>query len=78
VRHVKGIQFDNIEIRAEKEDQRPAFILDAVADADFFRIKAPQAAGVPTFSLHDVSEFSVHMCSGVADQQLKNVDKKTL
>jgi hypothetical protein len=78
VRHVKGIQFDNIEIRPEKEDQRPAFILDSVADADFFRIKAPQAAGVPTFSLHDVSDFSVHMCSGVADTQLKTVDKKTL
>src|SRR5579871_2178867 len=32
VRHVKGIQFDNIEIRAQKEDQRPAFILDNVDD----------------------------------------------
>jgi polygalacturonase len=78
VRHVKGIQFDNIEIRADKEDQRPAFILDSVADADFFRIKAPQAAGVATFSLHNVSDFAVHMCSGVPDQQLKSVDNKTL
>jgi len=46
VRHVKGIQFDNIEIRTEKDDLRPAFVLDAVEDADFFRIKAPHAAGV--------------------------------
>jgi polygalacturonase len=78
VRHVKGIQFDNVEIRAEKEDQRPAFLLDGVADADFFRIRAPQAPGVPVFSLHDVSAFSVHMCGGVPDQQLKTVDSKTL
>jgi hypothetical protein len=78
VRHVKGIKFDNIEIRADKDDLRPVFVLDGVADADFFRIKAPQAAGVPVFALHDVSDFSVHMCSGVADQQLKSVDKKTL
>jgi polygalacturonase len=78
VRHVKGIQFDNIEIRAEKSDQRPAFVLDQVTDADFFRIKTPQAAEVPVFALHNVSGLSVHMCSGVPDQQLKSVETKTL
>ena len=45
VRHVKGIQFDNIEIQAAKADLRPTFVLDDVSDADFFRIKAPHAAG---------------------------------
>lgn len=78
VRHVKGIQFDNIEIRTAKEDQRPAFVLDSVQDADFFRIQTPQVAGVPEFSLHNVSNFSAHMCTGVPDTQLKNVDNKTL
>jgi hypothetical protein len=78
VRHVKGIQFDNIEIRTAKEDMRPAFVLDSVQEADFFRIQTPQVAGVPEFSLHNVSNFSVHMCTGVADTQLKTVDNKTL
>ena len=78
VRHVKGIQFDNIEIRAEKDDLRPAFVLDGVEDADFFRIKVPHAAGVPAFALHNVSDFAVHMCSDVPDTQLKAVDNKTL
>jgi len=75
---VNGIQFDNIEIRAEKEDLRPAFVLDDVEDADFFRIKVPHAAGVPTFALHNVTDFDVHMCSGVPDTQLKTVENKTL
>jgi polygalacturonase len=78
VRHVKGIQFDNIEIRTAKEDLRPAFVLDNVEDADFFRIQVPQTAGVPEFALHNVSDFAVHMCAGVADTQLKKVDDKTL
>jgi len=78
VRHVKGIQFDNIEIRAEKDDARPAFVLDGVEDADFFRIKVPHAAGAPVFALHNVSDFAVHMCGGVPDTQLKTVDNKTL
>jgi len=78
VRHVKGIQFDNIEIKAEKEDQRPAFVLDDVQGADFFRIKGSRTAGVPVFALHDVSDFDVHMCAGVLDTQLAKVDRKTL
>ncbi len=78
VRHVKGIQFDNIEIRAEKNDDRPAFVLDNVQDADFFRIKTPRATGGPTFALHNVSDFAVHMCSDVPDAQLKTVENKSL
>ena len=78
VRHVKGIQFDNIEIRAEKEDQRPAFVLEDVEDADFFRIKVPHVAGVPVFALHNVTGFDVHMCDDVPDTVLKTVANKTL
>jgi hypothetical protein len=78
VRHVKGIQFDNIEIRTDKDDLRPTFVLDGVADADFFRIKVPDVADVPTFALHDVSGLSIHMCSGIADQQLKSFESATL
>jgi len=78
VRHVRGIQFDNIEIRADTEDLRPAFVLDDVQDADFFRIKVPKAAGVPEFALHNVSDFAVHMCTGVPDTQLKTVENTSL
>jgi hypothetical protein len=75
---VKGIQFDNIEIRTAKDDLRPAFVLDDVEDADFFRIRTPQTAGAPIFALHKVSDLAVHMCGGVADAQLKTADDKTL
>ncbi|HXN49135.1 MAG TPA: glycoside hydrolase family 28 protein [Bryobacteraceae bacterium] len=78
VRHVKGIQFDNIQIRADREDLRPAFVLDDVHDADFFRIRLPQAAGVPAFALRNVSDLAVHMCAGVPDTQLAAVESKTL
>jgi polygalacturonase len=78
VRHVMGIQFDNIDIKAEKEDQRPAFVLDDVQGADFFRIQGSRTAGAPVFALHDVSDFDVHMCAGVPDTQLPKVERKTL
>jgi polygalacturonase len=78
VRHVKGIQFDNIEIRTEKEDLRPAFVMDDVQDAEFFRIKVPHVDGVPEFALHNVSDLSIQRCSGVPDTQLKTAETKTL
>jgi polygalacturonase len=78
LRHVKGIQFDNIEIRTAKEDLRPAFVLDDVQDADFFRIKTPRVAGAPLFALHKVSDLAIHMCSGIPDTQLQSADDKSL
>ena len=78
VRHVKGIQFDTIELRTAKDDLRPAFVLDDVQDADVFRVKVPQVAGTPVIALHNVTDFAVHMCSGVPDTQLKTADNKTL
>lgn len=45
VRHVKGIQFDYIDIQPVKEDLRPAFVLDQVEQADFFRIRTLRVAG---------------------------------
>jgi hypothetical protein len=78
VRHVKGIQFDNIDIRTDKEDLRPAFVLDGVEDVEFFRIKVPHVAGVPVFALRNVSDFSVQKCAGVPDTQIKTADNKTI
>jgi len=78
VRHVKGIQFDNIDIRTQKEDLRPAFVLEDVQGADFFRIKVPHVDGVPEFVLHKVSGFSANMCSGIADTVLASADSKVL
>ena len=78
LRHVKGIQFDNIDIQVETQDLRPAFVLDDVEDADFFRIRAPKADGVPVFALRDAADVSVHMCSHVPDTELKTARNKML
>ncbi|MGD0619080.1 MAG: glycoside hydrolase family 28 protein [Bryobacteraceae bacterium] len=78
IRHAKGIRFDNVEIAATTPDQRPAFVLDDVRDADFFRIRTPLAASTPVFALHNVADFSVHMCRSVPDTQLSKVERTTL
>jgi polygalacturonase len=77
VRHVKNIEFSNVEIACDKPDARPAFLLDAVQGADFFRTKTPTGSG-PVFSLRDVSDFRALACRGVKDTQLAQVKQKEL
>src|SRR2546421_8578372 len=40
---ISGIQFSNIEIACVKEDLRPAFVLQEVKGAEFFRVRATHA-----------------------------------
>ncbi len=77
VRHVKGIEFNNVEVSYAKEDARPAFVLDDVKNADFNLLKAQHASSVPTFSLKNVDGFSLSH-SSVPDTKLGTVKEQQL
>jgi hypothetical protein len=49
IRHAKGIELNNVEVRFMQEDRRPAFVLDDVSGADFFHVKAQKAADIPYY-----------------------------
>jgi polygalacturonase len=57
VRHMKGLQMDNVEVSFLKEDLRPAFVLDDVKGVEFNNVKAQAAPGVPSFVLKNVEKF---------------------
>jgi len=77
LRHIKDIQFNNVEVSVMKEDLRPAFVLDQVRGAEFQNVKAQQAAGVPTFSLKDVEGFTLRLSPGLPDTQLTSVKQRS-
>lgn len=77
IRHVRGIEFNNVEVSYMKEDMRPAFVLDDVQGADFFNIKAQLTAKNPFFSLKNVSDFNASKCKGVPDTKIERVEQKT-
>ncbi len=78
IRHVNGIQLDNVEISYMKAEARPAFVLNDVQGADFYRLRAQTAPGVPTFALIDVENFSVKQSTGLPDRQLRRVKQGKL
>lgn len=75
VRHVNGIQFNNIQIKTIKEDARPAFLLDDVQNADFNNVKAENSL---MFMLKNVEHFETDDCSNVKDAKLQEVKEKKL
>jgi polygalacturonase len=78
VRHIRGLEMSGIKIESSNSDARPAFVLEDVEGAELGRIKAAGDAGVPTFSLRGVKDFSVYRSKPVVDTELVSVDKKEI
>src|ERR1017187_5686850 len=78
IRHVRGLEMNDIKIVCQKEDARPAFVLDDVQQADFFHINAPRNGGTPLFVLNNVEEFSVTGSKSVPDAKLEKAEKKDI
>jgi polygalacturonase len=78
LRHVNGIEFNNVEIGYLKEDLRPAFALAGVAHADFNNVKAQHAPGVPAFVLKEITDFATWHSRGIPDTRIDNAKEKSL
>jgi hypothetical protein len=78
IRHVSGIEMNDVEVSFLKEDLRPAFVLNDVKGADFQHVKARQAQEVPLFALTNVENFSTHQCWPLPDKRLERVTQAKL
>jgi hypothetical protein len=76
IRHVNGIELNNVEVSYAKEDLRPAVVLNDVKGADFQHLKAQHATDAPSFVLKNVEDFSVQRSRGVPDTRLERVTEK--
>ncbi|MEP7075704.1 MAG: glycoside hydrolase family 28 protein [Acidobacteriota bacterium] len=76
IRHARGITFDNVEMSFEKEDLRPAFVLDDVKNAEFFRTNAQLSGGAKLFSLQNVTNFSAAQMRSHEDIKIANAEKR--
>lgn len=76
VRHASGITFDNVEVSFEKDEARPAFILDDVMNVQFFRTNAELFGGAKMFVLRNVTGFSVQQSRNVEDTKISKTAKQ--
>jgi polygalacturonase len=78
IRHVKGIEMHDVEIKCAKQDLRPAFLLEDVEGASFARMKLSYASNVPAIALNDVKDFEIRDSRPVPDTQFDKVERKLL
>jgi len=78
IRHARGVEMNGIKIEHLNHEARPAFVLEDVESAEFGRIKAAADAGVPTFVLNQVRDFSVFRSKPVPDTELASAEKKEI
>jgi polygalacturonase len=78
IRHARGIELNDIEIRTMKPDPRPFAVLYDVEDADFFRIKTPREPGAALFSLNNVRNFALARSKPLPDTEIAQAARKTL
>ena len=67
IRHVKDLTMANVQIGYEKEDQRPAIVLDDVQKGRFRFIDAAHPATQSVFLMRDVKDISVFQSEGLKD-----------
>jgi polygalacturonase len=75
VRHVKGLEMNNVDLRFMREDMRPAFVLNDVDGALFRFVNALHGPNIPTFSLNGVQAFSTYQ-SSVPDTKIASLKGK--
>ena len=78
IRHVRGLQMNDVELKYLKDDARPAFWMNDVNGVDLFRLRAQHGADVPTIVLKNVESFSLQQSWPLADLRLDRVDVRKL
>lgn len=78
IRHASGVVLDNVEVRFEQPDTRPAFAIRDASVLDIHHTLADKVAGTPTFVLDSIDDFTLTTGRPVPDTHLDHVDHDEL
>ena len=70
IRHVRGVEMNNVSVSYLKDEARAPFVLNDAKSIELRNVKAARAAGVPTFILNDIDNFSIHDSYPLEDLRL--------
>jgi polygalacturonase len=76
IRHVKGITMTDVGLHYQNEDARPAFFLQSVAGAEFYRINAQRRSEGKTFVLRGVADFTASQVTLIPDIRIDRAEEK--
>jgi polygalacturonase len=78
IRHVRGLEMNNISVSYLKDDARAPFIINDGKSIELRNIKAAHAAGIPTFILGDIENFSIHDSYPLEDLRVPSAKQRVV
>ena len=75
-RHVKNLRLHDIELRVLSDDQRPAVMLDDVANIRCSDVQLTGLGKAPLWSMTGVSEMTVHDCTSLPPEKLPTITSR--
>jgi polygalacturonase len=78
IRHVRGIEINQLKLQTDAVDRRPAFVLEDVSDADFVQVKLPKDVGEPAFLLRNVRDFTLLHSRPLQDTWIETAGDKRI
>jgi hypothetical protein len=76
IRHVKGLRMNDVQVSYLKEDARPAFWINQVKDAEFYRLRSQHGPNIPTFVLRNVEDFLLQQSWPLPDTRIERTEAK--
>jgi polygalacturonase len=76
VRHVKGIEFRDVETSYLSNDARPAFVFEDVDGVEMNHVKGEHASDSPSVVLRNVSDFGAFHCPQMQDVKKDKVEEE--
>jgi polygalacturonase len=78
IRHVKGLQMNDVQVSYLKDDARPAFWMNQVKGVQLYRLRAQRSADVPTFVLRNVEDFILQQSWPLPDTRIEQAESRKL
>jgi hypothetical protein len=76
IRHVRGIELDNVTLHLMEPDERPTFVLQDVEDIDLVRLKVRRSSDRPIFVLRNVRGFRVALSDPIPDTERSYIERE--
>jgi len=76
IRHVRGLELNDVSLSYLKDDARAPFVINDGKSVGLRNVKAAHAAGVPTFILNDIENFSIHDSYPLEDLRLPSAKRR--
>ncbi|HEX3084041.1 MAG TPA: glycoside hydrolase family 28 protein [Pyrinomonadaceae bacterium] len=78
IRHVRGLQMNDVSMTYLKEDARAPFIINDGKSIEVRNLKAARTNGAPMFILKDIENFSVRDSYPLEDLRLPSAKQRTI